>query len=288
MTLIHYCVIVGWDRCCCSQLSAIDRDVSDLLANQRRSLSRGETLDTPDGRLYDLLALVLVDNGRPLDHSCVYRSGLDRDRRVEVVHAPNVQTAASARNIGAASLAASEAGLLVFFDADDQILPGSLHALMEPIATGQCEITAGGTMCSERQEVSMPTDAFFYLPMLYGSIFAVKASTFRSLWMDKRYVLSEDIEFAWRAAEAGARLHVVPALTLVSPKRGPRRLFGCMRTSQFEARLIGSRDGLARRPKLLESIRYRNGSLPDALTQWLALALGSWVLAAHKLYGRIG
>jgi cellulose synthase/poly-beta-1,6-N-acetylglucosamine synthase-like glycosyltransferase len=186
------------------------RTVDDLLESQLRAvLAQRSTFsfdvvvscNDPDGM------------GRLAMTRLVKRFG---DRRLRAVWSGDLHGAAHARNVGARS---SDAAVIAFCDADDEVAPGWLEALVQPVADG---VAVGGHLDESRFAVPShkgwrPPATPGGLPSFLGIAYPVSANMalrradFDSAGgFDTSLLRCEDIALGWELQRNGVELRYAP------------------------------------------------------------------------------
>ena len=162
--------------------------------------------------------VVVADNGstdRSVDVAARVASQIEDFR---VVDASDARGVSHARNVGAR---AGRGEAILFTDADDVACPGWITALVDALQDSDLaggpldEISLNPEYAREWGDPPIPTDRFNllsnYLPNARGNNFAIWRSVFVALggW-NEDYCFAEDVEFSWRALNAGYRLSFTP------------------------------------------------------------------------------
>lgn len=147
---------------------------------------------------------------------------------VRVVDATNGRGQAFARNVGAGH---ARGNILAFCDNDDLVSPGWLTAVCTPAATADVLVTGplrldainpeytwrtylavSAAEVIETPVLQTPFTVLGYLPFAHGCNMAVRRRTYLTLGgMDERLRGgSEDVDFSWRAQEAGVEIVTAP------------------------------------------------------------------------------
>jgi GT2 family glycosyltransferase len=162
--------------------------------------------------------VLVVDNASTDSTAAVAASYADRVPALRVVAAHDAAGVAYARNAGAR---AARGSLVLFCDADDEVRPGWVEALVQALA--QADLVGGSvdvTRINDAATVAgvytprpdrLPS-AMGYLPYAIGANLGVRRATWESLGgFDETYVGGhEEVDFAWRVQEAGGSLAFVP------------------------------------------------------------------------------
>lgn len=167
-------------------------------------------------RIEHLFEIILVHDGRGSDHP-----GLG----VRQLHSPVSNSAAAARNHGAAGL---NDGILVFIDADVMVDRQSISDLVEPILSGAAEATVGNYSLDVRGLNFIQSYKQIHIATVYGrrngylksefwtALGAVRADLFHRIGgfaPSFRGACGEDTELGGRMTEAGFRILAVPTAT---------------------------------------------------------------------------
>lgn len=139
------------------------------------------------------------------------------DVAVRVISAPDGATASYARNRG---IAAAEANLLCFCDADDVVQPGWLAAMTDaladhPVVTGPLDLdTLNPTWLADvrgRSASEKPALLFDRLAYAHSCNLGVRRSSIDAVdGFDEDYAIGEDLDLAMRLNDAGVPLHFCP------------------------------------------------------------------------------
>lgn len=165
--------------------------------------------------------LVVVDNGSTDGSRQVVEAWRERIPGLRIVDASEARGLNHARNRGAD---AARGDLLAFADADDEAAPGWLESLASAAATADI---VGGALDGDALNHGMVARsiprgdrrqlpvAYGFLPFVPGGNCAVWASLARGLRWNEEYVVGgSDVEFSWRAHQAGARLGFAPGAVM--------------------------------------------------------------------------
>lgn len=215
--------------------------------------------------------LVVVDNGCTDDSLEIVREHSDGVPGLRVVDASARRGLNYARNAG---VAAARGELLVFCDADDAAAPGWLAALVE--AAADADIVGGVLEGDElngavarawrsRPLKDRPSEQF--LPFVPGGNCAVRTEVARLLRWDEEFVFgASDMEFCWRAHQAGYRIGHAPGAVM---QQGYRHGLVPL-ARQFFAYGLGG-------PLLYRRFRghgMRRPPLTEIAADWIGLVLG--------------
>jgi glycosyltransferase involved in cell wall biosynthesis len=234
--------------------------------------------------------IVVADNGSRDASAAIAAQWQDR-LPIRVVDAAGPADCGYARNIGAA---AASGDLLAFCDADDEVRPGWLRAIV--VALQRSPLVAGpldhaklnppelAATCAW-DEPSRPRWGF--LPAAPGANLAVRRSVFDQLeGFPEGYGRGQDTVFCWRAQLAGHELWVERAAIVDRKLReSPRELFvlhlleGRSVVRHYE---VFRRDGMPRPRSPLRDLVYDYLSIP------VYVATGRWVRAAQVAGWRVG
>lgn len=160
--------------------------------------------------------VVLVDNRSTDGSRSVGQAWQSRMTNLRIVGAPTRPGAAHARNVGVLE---AHGSLVLFCDVDDVVSDTWVVQMVEALnsvdlASGwlSFELLNPAHLRTGRVEKELPKP-FGYLPTIAGSNFGIRRSTYlRVGGMDESLPLDEDVDLAWRCAEAGLRVGSVPAL----------------------------------------------------------------------------
>ncbi|PMC74788.1 glycosyltransferase [Brachybacterium sp. UMB0905] len=162
--------------------------------------------------------VIVVDNGSTDRTAEVVRSWIARSRRLaddaRLVDASSTPGIPAARNAG---VRAASGRVIAFCDADDQVQPGWVAAMAQAVVDG---VIAGGRVIAFEPSGELRGDLYGpgltatpYLPYVGASNLGVSRSLYLKLGgMDEslpRYGF-EDVDFSWRAQEAGYHLVHAP------------------------------------------------------------------------------
>jgi GT2 family glycosyltransferase len=163
---------------------------------------------------------VIADNGST-DDSRAIAAGFENEMRIVLVDASERRGQAFARNLGARS---ATGDFLLFLDQDDEIEAGYVSAMSS--ALGRAELVAARMddhklndgWCRDArtlpQTSGLPHDP---VPWAYGCTLGVRRTTFERLGgfaEDLGALAAEDIDFCWRAHQAGVSLRFVEEAVL--------------------------------------------------------------------------
>ena len=167
------------------------------------------------------MEVVVADNGSTDDSAAVARSFTDRLPLLRVVDASAERGRTAACNIGAA---AATGDVLVFVDADDEVSPGYVSALVE--ACRDADLAAAGIDGTKLNEpwvaatraTGIEDDGLSrylgFLPISGGGLLGVRRAVFEALGGLHTVPYAEDVDFSWRAQLAGYRLVGAPRAVL--------------------------------------------------------------------------
>lgn len=210
-------------------------------------LNAGETIGEQLQALADqwyggVWEVVVADNGSTDDSA--ERAGRcgERFERFQVVAASEIKGVSHARNVGAA---VGKGEVILFTDADDVVCPGWMGALVDALQDSDVvggpldEETINPEYAREWGDPPIPTDRLNvvadYLPNARGNNMGIKRSVFEALggW-NEDYRFAEDVEFSWRAVNAGYRLTFVPSAVVHYRRRNS--IGGLARQQYFRGR----------------------------------------------------
>lgn len=138
------------------------------------------------------------------------------DARARMVWSGDRKGAAHARNVGAMS---TEAEVIAFCDADDEVAPGWLQALTDPVTDA---IAVGGHLDEDRygagrqrdwRPAATPNDlpSFLDVPYAVSANFALSRNAFESAGgFDTSLTRCEDIAFSWVLQRRGVKITYEP------------------------------------------------------------------------------
>ena len=189
-------------------------------------------LDALTAQLDDLAFEVVVVDNRSTDGTAELAGRYaDRFATVRVHRAVDGASVAYARNAGAA---VATGDVLLFCDADDLVRPGWVRAMAEglvdaDIVGGRLDVTRVNSAEVQSWSWHPPDDglatAMRYWPYATGANLGVRRSVWSALGgFDEEYVGGhEEVDFAWRAQEAGHTLAFVPGSVVDYRLRDDRR-----------------------------------------------------------------
>lgn len=160
--------------------------------------------------------VLVADNGSVDGTPAVVRA-FEGPLDVRVVDASSRRGASAARNVGAVH---ARGRVLAFCDADDEVAPNWLGALVEaaestPLVGGPLDVQTlnpGGAGQARSLHLQPALQrALGFLPYLYSGNMAIVRDVLHRLggWSE-RYANGEDVELSWRAQLSGHRLAWVP------------------------------------------------------------------------------
>jgi GT2 family glycosyltransferase len=237
---------------------------------------------------------------------------------VRQLHSPVVDSAAAARNHGAAEL---RQGILIFLDADVLVDESSLELLVQPILSGAADATVGNYSRDVKGLTFFQSYKQLHISTVYGrrggylksefwtAIGAVRAEVFHQLGgfnAGFHGACGEDTELGHRLSAAGFRVLAVPRATgkhlhhftlakllLNDLKKGTQTALNALRH-----RNLLSDNRHSARPEmvavfcaaLLPSLLSLAGTLPAPVVAAVAsLAFGGWLLSRQeqlRMYAR--
>jgi glycosyltransferase involved in cell wall biosynthesis len=241
--------------------------------------------------------VLVVDNGCSDRSREIARSFKGRLPALRIVDASARHGLNHARNAGVAS---ARGDFLVFCDADDEVAPGWIAALVR--AGEQADLVGGaieveklnGHVRAWRREVpldGLPVKLDF-LPAVPGGNCGMWASTARALGFDEEYAFAgSDIEFSWRATLRSYRVAFAPDALISARHR--ERLRDLVRQQYRYGRSV---------PHLYRRFRVHGMVRPESRTarrewRWLARNVGQllgssgqrgwWLRIAANRTGRL-
>jgi glycosyltransferase involved in cell wall biosynthesis len=207
------------------------RLVSVVIPSLNTRATIGEQLDALAAQTYaGAWEVVVLDNGSTDGSDAYALTWADRLPGLRVVRV--AQRGIS--NVRNAARVATEGDLLAFCDADDVVVPGWLAALIDAAGTydvvgGPLDDTTLNPPSVVRWRGAIPRDALMvplgFRPFAPGGNCAVWADVVDALggW-DTGYVAgSDDVDFCWRAAEAGYSVGFAPGAVIAYRYRHDRR-----------------------------------------------------------------
>lgn len=158
--------------------------------------------------------VIVADNGSTDTSLDVVARFTNRIKHFRLVDASDVPGVSHARNVGVRE---GRGEAILFTDADDVVCPGWITALVDALEDSDLaggpldEVTINPEYAREWGDPPIPTDRFNrlsdYLPNARGNNIAIWRFVFLALggW-NENYRFAEDVEFSWRALNAGYRL----------------------------------------------------------------------------------
>jgi GT2 family glycosyltransferase len=182
---------------------------------------------------------------------------------IEVVHALSVRGPAHARNVGWRS---STAEYIVFCDADDLVSTGWVDAmrtafLRAPLIGGRLEYAALNSAADaawQRGSIDGLPNRWGYLPFTPSSNMGVARQLLVELeGFDETLPVGEDIDFCWRAQQAGHRIEFEPAAVVHYRLRSslPKMVSQSFRYGLSDGRLIRKHREGAMGPTLSSTLK---------------------------------
>ena len=178
----------------------------------------GEQLDALKAQEYDGdWEIVVVDNGSTDTTVQVVQDYQRLMPNLHLVHAPEKQNVAYARNVGAQ---AARGDAFLFCDADDVVAPGWLSALAKAlekhdVVVGAVEVQTLNPFVRPRQpyaEVGAKHLAANFLPYVITCNAGVSRQAFESVGgFSEDLPKSADVDLSWRLQLRGYSIHDVPA-----------------------------------------------------------------------------
>jgi glycosyltransferase involved in cell wall biosynthesis len=239
--------------------------------------------------------VVVVDNGSRDKTAAIARSWLRRLPGLRVVDAPVVHSIPYARNVG---VRAARGSRIVMCDADDVVAPGWLAALAK--ALEHDAVVIGPLETSQLRPPQFPAppvdeseleQAEGYGRRVVTANLGFRREVFDRLnGFDEGLPRGEDIDFGWRAIEAGFEPRVVPDAVVHyrSPWRG-RALFGqgFVDGEAWPALYVRHREGGLQPPSPAEvRERYRHLARGLADDVWSSAKRGNWWYEVGFCLGR--
>lgn len=172
------------------------------------------------------LEIVVVNNRSTDDSLAVAKGFAASTRNIVVLDAPQCRSRSEAVNFGVQHCSSR---LIATVDHDDLVCPGWAEGMLRALC--ESELVGGAIAlqeeplspdCDEQREFStrLPTHAA-YLPFAFGCSMGFSRELFESLGgFDPTIRHAEDVDFCWRAQEAGSRLAFAPDARLVKAQRG--------------------------------------------------------------------
>ena len=152
--------------------------------------------------------VIIADNRSSDDTAGAARRGAG-DLDLTVVPALRAQGANCARNIG---IARSSASLILCLDADDRVEEGALRAVVDAFDEDLSLGLGAGIPLSENAETFTLPTSMGYLPYGISAFLAMRREVVESIGgFDEAFVGGqEEVDFCWRAQQAGYRLGLIP------------------------------------------------------------------------------
>lgn len=173
--------------------------------------------------------VVVVDNRSTDDSVRVAERWVGRIPHLRVVQAPDRAGAGYARNVGAAS---AHGATLLFCDSDDVVSDTWVADMVTGL--GEVDVASGwlsfdmlnpSHLRTGRVEKELPRP-FGYLPTISGGNLGMRKESFVALGgMDESMPMDEDVDLAWRAAEAGLTVGCVAALVHYRQRHAPAAVY---------------------------------------------------------------
>jgi glycosyltransferase involved in cell wall biosynthesis len=264
------------------------RNASGTLETQLRALA-GQQLDAP-------WEVIVVDNGSTDDTAAVCHRLTPELPALRVVGCATPGTGA-ARNAG---VAASRGEMLLFCDADDEVAPDWLVAMVAALEASEAvggavendKLNPGRASYLPRHPEGLPVVAGF-LPRALTANLGVRRAVFEQIggFREEYDYGSDDTEFCWRLQLAGFRLAYAPAAVLHYRHRSTLRSVAAKayRTGHSRGRLLRDfhADGM-QRPTLAGAM-FRWVKLVSALPAlpFSRAARWRWTEQAAAAAGRI-
>jgi cellulose synthase/poly-beta-1,6-N-acetylglucosamine synthase-like glycosyltransferase len=155
---------------------------------------------------------------------CECAKRLFRDSRVIQIIGPHkYKGAAFSRNFGVRNLGKCP-NVLLFCDADDLVDEEWVVKLSGPLINGVADLTGGALRIKNTKNSSkpaLPRIDYWYRLALFGSNMGITGFAWESLHgFDETLRYSEDTDIAWRAADMGFRVTVMPDAAVNYTLRG--------------------------------------------------------------------
>ena len=160
--------------------------------------------------------VIVSDNGSTDKSVVIVKQYRERMPNLRVVDSSERRGAAHARNVG---VRFANANALAFVDADDEVAPGWLAAMGEALSkhdfvVGRKEkekLNEPWVIKSYQGEESEGIIKSLYLPFAGSSNLGIKRSLHDAIsGFDEAMQAAEDMDYCWRAQEAGTKLHYLP------------------------------------------------------------------------------
>lgn len=235
----------------------------------------GRQLDALAAQAFDGPWEIIVSDNRSSDDTATVVGRYDMPARssaqVRLVRADRRQGPNVARNVGAA---AAGAPLLLFVDADDEVQPGWLSAMVAGLRDHDCVggalVPVDGGVVGERLGLHLGLD---FLPSAVGANCGCHRGVWEELGFDEDFqVGGDETDFFWRAQLAGHTLGYVPEAEV--------RYFA---RSTSEAKLRqreGLGEGHVRLYKKFATAGMPRSSVSRAMKDWLWLGSHAWAVPA--------
>jgi glycosyltransferase involved in cell wall biosynthesis len=219
--------------------------------------------------------LIIVDNGSTDRSLSIAESYADRIR-LRVVPALERPNQAYARNVGAR---AARAEKLVFVDADDEVAPGFLNAMLGALSEHDLVMSPQDLDAlnpgwnREAHDVSAASQGAF-APYAFGSGVGLSRRVLESVggWPEE-YTPCEDMALSYRLAQTGVALARLPEPLL------RYRFRGSLRALFSQTRVWGCREALVHRE--FDAAFVPRRTLGLAVSEWFGV-LGQLVMARSR------
>jgi glycosyltransferase involved in cell wall biosynthesis len=167
--------------------------------------------------------VLVVDNGSTDGTVEVAKAYADRLPNLRIIDASSRRGVSHARNCGAR---AADGDLIVICDADDRVRPTWVRKMAE--ASRSLDIIGGYLETKSLNDVetrswrnpfspsSLPTGMLNHLPFAVGANVGVTRACFEAIdgWREEYICGGDDVDFSWRAQQAGFRLGMAPGAVI--------------------------------------------------------------------------
>jgi glycosyltransferase involved in cell wall biosynthesis len=167
--------------------------------------------------------VLVVDNGSTDGTVAVAKAYSDRLPNLRIVDASSRRGVSHARNVGART---AEGDVILICDADDRVRRTWVRKMAE--ASRRLDLIGGYLETKSLNDVetrswrnpfspsALPTGMLEHLPFAVGANVGVTRECFESLdgWREEYICGGDDVDFSWRAQQAGFRLGMAPGAVI--------------------------------------------------------------------------